>query len=83
MRPSVQISRIELVVIGALTDAGVFHGVFHAGHRRENRVDRDDADRLIGPLVFVAGGEAAADAHFEFGLELVLLVERADELLRD
>ena len=37
---------------------------------------------LIGPLVFVAGGKAAADANFEFGFELMLLVERADELLR-
>ena len=37
---------------------------------------------LVGPLVFVAGGKTAADAHFEFDLELLLLVERADELVR-
>ena len=72
----------ELVVIGALTDAGVFDRVFHAGHRRENGIDRDQTDRLVGALVFVAGGETASDAHFEFGVELMLLVERADELFR-
>ena len=41
----------------------------------------DDADRLVGMLVLVAGGEAAADLDFEFGFKLGLLVERADELV--
>ena len=72
----------QTVVIGALTDAGVFHRVPDAGDRRENGIDRDHADRLIGALVFVARGETAADFHFELRLEFVLLVERADELLR-
>ncbi len=36
---------------------------------------------LVGALVFVAGGETAADADFELGFEFVLLVERADDLL--
>ena len=48
----------------------------------KDRIDRDHADGLIGALVFVAGGKTAADSDFEFHLELVLPVERADELLR-
>ena len=71
----------QLVVIGALADAGVLHRVFDAGDGRENRVDRDDADRLVGMFVFVAGGEAAADLDLEFDVKLLLLVERADVLL--
>jgi hypothetical protein len=48
---------------------------------RENGIDRNEADRLIGALVFFARGETAADAHFELGVELMLLVESADELI--
>jgi hypothetical protein len=80
MRPSVQISR-RAVVIGALADAGVFHGVTHAGDGREEGINGDDADGLVGLLVFVAGAEAAPDLDFQFHLELFLLVERADVLL--
>ncbi len=71
----------QLVEVGPLADAGVLDGVLHAGDRREDRVDRDDADRHVGALVLVAGGEAAADADFHLGLELDLAVEGADQLL--
>ena len=71
----------EFVVIGSLTDAGVFDGVFHPGDRRENGIDRDETDGLVGALVFIARGKSAADAHFELGVELVFLVHRADELV--
>ena len=36
---------------------------------------------LLGMLVFVAPGKTAADLHLELGLELHLLVERADVLV--
>jgi hypothetical protein len=36
---------------------------------------------LVGALVFITGGESAADLHFELGLELHFLVQRADDLL--
>ena len=42
----------------------------------------DDADGLIGLLVFVAGAKPRPTLHFEFHLEFLLLVERADVLLR-
>ena len=38
--------------------------------------------RPIGPLVFFAGGETAADSHFEFGVKFMFFVERADDLFR-
>jgi hypothetical protein len=59
MRPSVQTSTTRLVVVGAVADTRGFHGVAHAGHRRENRVNGDDADGLAGLLVLVARAEAA------------------------
>ena len=71
----------QLVVIGALADTRVLHRVLDAGDRREDRVDGDHADRLVGMLVFVAGGEAAADLDLELGIELLLSVERADVLI--
>ena len=71
----------QAVVIGALADAGVFDGVTHAGHGREEGVDRNDADGLIGFLVLVARRETAADFDFQFHLEFLLLVERADVLV--
>ena len=73
----------QAVVVGALADAGALHGVTHAGHRREERVDGDDADGLVRLLVFVARAEAAADFDFELHLELLLLVERADDAASD
>ena len=59
----------------------MFHRVFHSRYRRKNRIDRDQADRLIGPLVFFASGETAAHAHFQLGIELMFFVESADDLI--
>jgi hypothetical protein len=41
----------ELVVVGALADTGVLHHVGATCHRREQRVDGDDADRVLGRLL--------------------------------
>jgi hypothetical protein len=71
----------QLVVVGVLADAGVFDGVLDAGDRAVDRVDRDDADGGVGALVFLPGGETAADADFKFALELGLAVKRADDLV--
>src|SRR5215210_9167408 len=43
----------ELVVVGALADAGLLDRVRDAAHGREDRVDRDDADGLVGGLVLL------------------------------
>src|SRR3954469_15217369 len=40
----------QLVVVGALADARLLDRVRHAAHGREDRVDRDDPDRLGGGL---------------------------------
>ena len=40
---------LQLVVVGALADAGGLDLVRHAPHGREDRVDRDDADVCSGP----------------------------------
>ena len=46
----------ELVVVGALTDAGSLDLVRDAAHRREDRVHRDDADRVLRAAVQVSAG---------------------------
>src|SRR6266516_5302422 len=70
----------EFVIIGALTNAGIFDRVFDARDRRENGIDWDQPDRLIGALVLLAGGKTAADANFELSIKFMLLVERANHL---
>src|SRR3954452_23265680 len=72
----------ELVVVGALADAGLLDRVGDAPHRREDRVDGDDADRLVGRLVLVGGAVATAAADRQVQLELGLLVERRDVHVR-
>src|SRR5260370_17511330 len=71
----------EFVVIGALTNAGIFDRVFHARDRRKNGIDWDQTDRLIGALVLLAAGKTAADANFELSVKFMLLVDRANQLL--
>ncbi len=68
----------ELVVVGALADARLLDGVGDAADRREDRVDRDDADRLVGRLVLLGRAVAAAAADRHVHLELGLLLERRD-----
>src|SRR3954465_7227758 len=67
-----------LVVVGALADARRLDRVRDAAHGREDRVDRDDADGLVGRLVVLGGAVAAAAADREVQLELRPLVERGD-----
>src|SRR3954453_18627003 len=68
----------ELVVVGALADAGLLDRVSDAADGREDRVDRDDADRLVGGLVVLRRAVAAATADRHVHLELGLLLERGD-----
>src|SRR3954471_15944525 len=72
----------QLVVVGALADAGLLDGVGDALGRREDRVDRDDGDRLVGGLVVLRRAVAAAAADREVELELGLLLERRDVRVR-
>ena len=68
------------VVVGALAHAGGFHGVTHALHRREQRVNRDHADGLVDFFVFVTRTKATADFDFHLHFEFLPFVERADKL---
>src|SRR5215208_7851570 len=68
----------ELVVVGLLADARGVHGVGDALDRREDRVDRDHADRLVGGLVVLGRGVAAAVPDRQVHLELGLLLEGGD-----
>src|SRR4051795_10721494 len=68
----------ELVEIGALADAGLLDRVGDAADRAEDRVDRDDADRLVRGLVLLGRAVAAAAPDRQVQLELGLLVERGD-----
>src|SRR3954469_22389182 len=68
----------ELVVVGALADAGLLDRVGDAPDRREDGVDWGDADRLVGRLVLLGGAVAPAAADRHVHLELGLLLERRD-----
>ena len=65
-----------------MANPGVFHRVFHPRNGRKNRIDWNQPDRLVSAFVLLARGETAADAHFEFGIELMFLIECADDLFR-
>ena len=71
----------QLVIIGALADTCILDRILDARDGRENRVDGDDADWLVGMLVLVARGKAASDLDFELDVKLLLSVERADVLI--
>src|SRR5215212_6976427 len=72
----------ELVEVRPLADAGLLDRVGDAAHGREDRVDRNDADRLVGRLVLRGGAVAAAAADRQVELELGLLLERRDVRVR-
>src|SRR6187200_2304254 len=63
----------ELVVVGALTDTRSLDLVRDAANRREDRVDRDDADRGLGPAVQLGRDVAATAPDRERDLELALV----------
>jgi hypothetical protein len=71
----------QLVVVGDLANAGRLDGVLHEPDRGEERIDRNDADRLLFLLVGLTRIIAAARLDLDFGLEGALLVERADDLI--
>ena len=72
----------ELVVVGALPDAGGLDVVRHAVDRGEHRVDRDDADRVRLAAVALGRDVAAAAADRQRDLEPALRREVRDLELR-
>ncbi len=65
----------ELVVVGALTDARVVDLVRDTAYGGEDRVDRDHADRRLGPTVELGRDVAATAPDRERDLELRLVGE--------
>src|SRR5581483_10653160 len=72
----------ELVVVGALADAGGLDVVGDPADRREHRVDRDHADRVRLAAVALGGHVAAAAADRDRELEPALRREVRDLELR-
>src|SRR3954454_15196760 len=72
----------QLVEVGALADAGLLDRVRDAADGREDRVDRDHADRLVRRLVLLRRAVAAAAPDREVELQLGLLVQRGDVRVR-
>src|SRR5579872_1700368 len=68
----------ELVVVGPLPDAGGLHLVGNAPHRREDRVDRDHADRVLRAAILLGRRVAAAAADRERHLEASAVGEVRD-----
>ena len=69
------------VVVGALADARVGHGEVDLADRREDRVDRDGADRIALFLVALGRDVAAAALDHQLHVELAVLGEGRDVLL--
>ena len=71
----------ELVVVGALGDAGVrdVHGA--TADRREQRIDMNDANGVLRTLVALGRHVATANADADGHLELGALGERRDDML--
>ena len=72
----------QLVVVGDLADAGVVDAVGDLAHRAVDRIDRDQADRRVLGLVLRRRHVAAADPRGHLDVELGLLVEVADDVVR-
>src|SRR5438552_4744418 len=72
----------ERVVIGALTDAGGLDRIRDAADRREDRVDRDDADRVLRPAVELRRVVAAAASDRQRQLQAAAIGEVRDLELR-
>ena len=68
----------QLVEVGLLPDPGLLDVIGDSPHGREDRVDRDHADGLIGRLVLLRGPVAATATDGQIHLELGLLLERGD-----
>ena len=71
----------QLVIIGPLSDTCILDRILDAGDWRENGVNGDHSDWLVGVLVLVTGGKAAPDLDLELDVKLLLSVERADVLI--
>src|SRR6185295_16085706 len=68
----------QLVEVGALADASGRHRVGSTADRREDRVDRNHADRLLVRLVLVGRRVAPAATDRQVDLELRFLLQRRD-----
>ena len=73
---------VQLVVVRPLADTSGLDVVRDAPHRREDRVDRDDADRVLRPTVELGGHVAATTPDRHRQLELALVRERRDLEIR-
>src|SRR4029077_4898748 len=71
----------EFVEVGPLPDASGGDVVGGAADRREDRVDRDHADRLFVGLVLFSRRVTSAAADRQVDLELGFLLERRDRSL--
>ena len=69
----------ELVIIEDLAFAGVFHAIADLLHRREQAVDRNEANRRIFGTVAIGRHIALAGAHGEFHTDFSALVQGADD----
>src|SRR3954471_4909351 len=72
----------QLVVVGALPDAGGLDVVRDTPHRREDGVDRDHADRVLRPSVQLGRHVASAAADRDRHLQLAVVGEARDLELR-
>ncbi len=73
---------VQPVEVRLATDASRRHRVVHLRDRREDRVDRNRADRHLLGLVLLGGAVALAGADRDFHLDVGLAVRRHDPVVR-
>ena len=78
---SLLVPLLEFNLVGTLADADIFDAVLDTDYWRKNRINRNNTERHIRALVFVAGKKPAANSNVEFRFKFLLLVDRANYLV--
>ena len=71
----------QLIVVGTLAHAGVGHVHRATANRGEQRVDMDDADRILRALVALGGNVTAAHTDAHRHVKLAAVGNRGDDML--
>ena len=72
----------QLVIIRTLANAGRFHAIGHAAHRRINRIHRDQTNRRIFRTIFRGRHIALAGIDDQFHGKLRAIIQRANHQIR-
>jgi len=72
----------QLVIVRKLADAGVFDRIVDLFDWRENRVNRNDTNRLADPFVAVGGVVTTTTVEGQFHEKAAFAVQRGNRMIR-